>query len=61
MKANSVWEPSTTYSTDGNETAHSYDVLTTSEDDETVFRVAGPDDMLDDDLARRIIDTLTFE
>ncbi len=50
-----------TYSTDTGETARSYDVLTTSDDDETVFRVAGPEDSLDDGLARQIIDTLTFE
>jgi len=50
-----------TYSTDAGENAHSYDVLTVTAEDEAVFRVAGPEDLLDEDLARQIIDTLSFE
>lgn len=50
-----------TYTTDADEDAHSFDVITGSEDEEVVFRVAGPEDALDEDLARRIIDTLSFD
>jgi hypothetical protein len=43
-------------------TAHSWDVLAEGPDGEQViFRVAGNDDNLADDTARRILDTLSFE
>lgn len=49
-----------TYATDAGETALSFDVITGTEEDEVVFRVAGPEESLDESLARRIIDTLTL-
>ncbi len=49
-----------TYTTDAGETAISFDVITGTDDDEVVFRVAGPEESLDESLARQIIDTLTL-
>lgn len=49
-----------TYTTDAGGTARSFDVITGTEEDEVVFRVAGPEGSLDEGLARQIIDTLTL-